>query len=195
MALGQSPAAIPLNAADLEPIINIFSKTNRMAATQQLTDAIIEQSITEAVRKVSQTMLKRDVTLVSQAHAPIPGASYEIIDTVGFAGDINGSVYLCLSERFAFHIIGLMLGMSQREIELGGPDVIKDAIGELTNMTAGVFKNQLCDIGFPCMLSLPSILRGANLSVSESKFTFCHVFEFKCDGYSLIADIRLKADS
>jgi len=165
-----------------------------MAAIQQITDAIIQKSIFQAVRNVSQTMLSRDITLVNQGHVPTPGATYEIIDTVGFAGDINGSVYLCLSERFAIHAIGLMLGMTQREVELGGPDVVKDAIGELTNMTVGGFKNQLCDIGFPCMLTLPAIMRGNNLSVTPGKSTVCHVFEFKCDGHSLIADIRLRAD-
>ncbi len=163
-----------------------------MAATQQITDAIIQKSIFQAVRNVSQTMLSRDITLVSQSHDPSHGTSFEIIDTVGFAGDISGAVYLCLSEKFAFHAIGLMLGMTQREVELGGPDVIKDAIGELTNMTVGGFKNQLCDIGFPCMLSLPTILRGSKLSVAPSKSTVCHLFEFKCDGYSLIADVRIK---
>ena len=165
-----------------------------MAATQQITDAIIQKSIVDAVRNVTKTMLSRDITLMTQAREPIEGASYEIIDTVGFAGDINGTVYLCLSEKFALHAIGLMLGMSQREIELGGPDVIKDAIGELTNMTVGGFKNQLCDIGFPCMLSLPAIMRGAKLAIAPNKSTVCHVFEFKCDGHSLIADIRLKID-
>ena len=106
-----------------------------MAAIQQITDAIIQKSIFQAVRNVSQTMLSRDITLISQAREPAVGATYEIIDTVGFAGDINGTVYLCLSEKFAIHAIGLMLGMTPREVELGGPDVIKDAIGELTNMT------------------------------------------------------------
>lgn len=165
-----------------------------MAATQQITDAIIQKSIFQSVRNVCQTMLNRDITLVSQTNGPTPGAAYEIIDTVGFAGEINGSVYLCLSERFAIHAIGLMLGMTQREVELGGPDVVKDAIGELTNMTVGGFKNQLCDIGFPCMLTLPAIMRGQNLTVTPGKATICHVFEFKCDGHSLVTDIRLKAD-
>ena len=82
-----------------------------MAVTQQITDAIIEQSILQAVKKVSQTMLNRDVTLVSQHRTPLANAKYEIIDTVGFAGDIAGSVSLCLHERFAFHAIGLMLGI------------------------------------------------------------------------------------
>ncbi len=172
----------------------MFTKDYCMAATQQITEAIIQKSIFDAVRNVTKTMLSRDITLVSQAREPFAGASYEIIDTVGFAGDINGTVYLCMSEKFAFHLIGLMLGMTQHEIELGGPDVIKDAIGELTNMTVGGFKNQLCDIGFPCMLSLPAIMRGTRLAIAPNKSTACHVFEFKCDGHTLVADIRLKAD-
>jgi chemotaxis protein CheX len=165
-----------------------------MAAIQQISDAIIQKSISEAVRNVSQTMLRRDVTLVSQGHDPDPNTTYEIIDTVGFAGEINGSVYLCMSEQFAYHAIGLMLGMTKHEIDLGGPDVVKDAIGEVTNMTVGGFKNHLCDIGFPCMLTLPTIMRGSKLAIANTKSTICHVFEFKCDGHALIADIRIKTD-
>ena len=164
-----------------------------MGAVGSRRDAV--HALAQAVKKVSQTMLNRDVTLVSQHRTPLANAKYEIIDTVGFAGDIAGSVSLCLHERFAFHAIGLMLGMTQREIELGGPDAIKDAIGELTNMTAGTFKNQLGDIGFPCQLSLPSIMRGKNLAIQGSKATHCHVFEFKCDDHTLVADIRLKIET
>jgi chemotaxis protein CheX len=165
-----------------------------MAAIQQITDAIIQKSIFEAVRNVSQTILRRDVTLVSQGHEPTPGATYEIIDTVGFAGDITGSVYLCMSKLFAYHAIRLMLGMSQQEVEQAGPDIVRDAIGEITNMTVGAFKNHLCDMGFPCMLTLPTIMRGSSLVIGANKSTVCHVFEFKCDGYPLIVDIRLKAE-
>lgn len=172
----------------------LFTKAYCMAATQQITEAIIDKSIVEAVRNVTQTMLQRDVTLVGQAREPAANTVFEIIDTVGFTGEANGSVHLCMSEKFAYHIIGLMLGMSHGEIIAGGPDVIKDAIGEITNMTAGGFKNKLCDLGFPCMLTLPVIMRGANLTVTQAKATVCHLYHFSCDGHTLVADIRLKAD-
>jgi chemotaxis protein CheX len=165
-----------------------------MAATQLITDAVIEKSIVDALRNVTQTMLQRDVTLVGQTREPSATNTFEIIDTVGFTGNANGAVHLCMSEHFAYHVIGLMLGMSLSEIIEGGPDVIKDAIGEITNMTAGGFKNQLCDLGFPCVLTLPVIQRGTNISVAPGKTALCHLFEFKCDGHSLVADIRLQAN-
>jgi chemotaxis protein CheX len=72
--------------------------------------------------------------------------------------------------------------------------VINDAIGEITNVTAGGFKNQLCDVGFPCKLTLPTIIRGEDLRVVAVKGTTRHIFEFDCAGHSLTADIQLKVE-
>jgi chemotaxis protein CheX len=84
--------------------------------------------------------------------------------------------------------------MSPAEVEMNGYEVIKDAIGEITNMTAGGFKNRLCDIGFPCKLTLPTIVRGKDLSVDGFKGTERHIFQFECAGHILLADIQFKAE-
>lgn len=165
-----------------------------MAVTQPITDTLIQETFVQAVRNVSQTMLRREASFVGRSIEPVPGKSYEVIGNVGFAGEANGIVYLCFSDEFAIHAASLLLGMSPGEVEMHGPDVVKDAIGELTNMTAGGFKNQLCDIGFPCKLTLPTIVRGKNLSVASIKSAHRHVFELTCDGHTFVADIQMKAE-
>jgi chemotaxis protein CheX len=82
--------------------------------------------------------------------------------------------------------------MTEAELDEAGDEVINDAIGELTNMTVGGFKNALCDAGFPCKLTIPSILRGSNFSVEPISTASRYIFSFDCTGHKVVADILLK---
>jgi len=168
-----------------------------MAAAQQITDALIQESIANATQNDCRTLLRHDARLVDR----VDTASYEadpikfqLIGNVGFGGEANGVTYLCMSDDFALFAVSTILGMSRAEVEFHGPDVVKDAIGEFTNMTVGGFKNALCDVGFPCKLTLPTIVRGNNLAVAALKGTVRHVFRFSCASHVLVADIQLKSD-
>ena len=59
-----------------------------------------------------------------------------------------------------------MLGISESEVDAG--EMVTDAIGELSNMVAGYVKSRLCDSGLPCTLTIPSVVRGQELSVEGS---------------------------
>lgn len=159
-----------------------------------ITDKIIQDAITHAVQNVCKTMLQWDANLRNRTNQAAETSAYQLISNVGFVGDANGVVYLCLSEDFARHATGKMLGMSSGELEKQGLVAVKDALAEITNMMAGGFKNRLCDIGYPCKLTLPTILRGLNLQVSAIKSATRHIFEFECQGHKFVADIQIKAE-
>jgi chemotaxis protein CheX len=168
-----------------------------MAAAQQITDALIQESIANAVQNVCRTLMRHDASLVDR----VPAVTYEadpikfqLIGNVGFGGEANGIVYLCMSDDFALFAVSTILGMSRSEVEFHGPEVLKDAIGELTNMTVGGFKNALCDVGFPCKLTLHTIVRGNNLTVAALRGTARHIFRFSCATHVLVADIQIKAE-
>lgn len=168
-----------------------------MAAAQQITDTLIQESIANAVQNVCRTLLRQDAPFVDR----VPSANYEadplkfqLIGNVGFAGEANGMVYLCMSDDFATFAVGTILGMSAAEVKFHGLEVVRDAIGEVTNMTVGGFKNSLCDVGFPCKLTLPTIVTGHNLTVATLKGTVRHVFRFTCATHVLVVDIQLKSD-
>jgi len=167
-----------------------------MATAPQVTDRIVQDAIVRAVQNVCRTMLRQDAVLTASTAegATGPEGTFQILSSVGFAGVASGMVYLCLSDDFALTATAQILGMSPAEVEMHGPDVLKDAIGEVTNMTAGGFKNELCDLGFPCKLTLPTILRGHNLTVASVKSAARHVFTFDCKGHRLVVDIQLKFD-
>jgi chemotaxis protein CheX len=159
-----------------------------------ISDAVVEKSITLALENVFRTMLKREVKFVEKTTAEVIYAAdgaFQVLGNVSFVGAANGIVYLCMTDGFAANVVGHMLGSSANDVDLTDHDIIKDVIGELTNMTAGGFKNYLCDLGYPCKLTLPTIVRGRCVKVASIKSALRHVFVFDSKGQRFIADIQL----
>lgn len=164
-----------------------------MATIAQITEHIIRDAAASAIQNVVKTMMGLDASLDSSMAVGTPGPSFDLIANVGFTGEANGVVYLCMDDDFARFATGRILGMSPGEVSMHGAEVVNDAMGELTNMSAGGFKNQLCDLGFPCKLTLPTIVRGKELRLVALKGSVRHIFTFDCAGQSLLVDIQLKS--
>ena len=174
------------------------------AATQEISETLIRDNINRAVCDVFKTMLHRSVVLsnsqVTGPHESNPLAPHgeaisvrpQVVGTVGFLGDVNGLIYLYFEGAFATHCTCHMLGMTEAEVDEAGDEVINDAIGEITNMTVGSFKNGLSDHGYPCRLTIPSILRGRNFSIEPISDSQRFVYTFETEGQRLVADILLK---
>ncbi|MFI5337044.1 MAG: chemotaxis protein CheX [Opitutales bacterium] len=168
-----------------------------MAVTQLITETVIQDSIIRAVDNVCRTMLQQEARFLERTAEPTrldAQTVAHVFGSVGFVGATNGLVYLCLPDDFALFAASHILGMSPSEIEFQGPETLKDVVGEITNITVGGFKNALCDIGYPCKLTLPTIVRGNNLSVANIKGAHRHVCHFDCHGHRIIADIQIKPE-
>jgi chemotaxis protein CheX len=59
---------------------------------------------------------------------------HEVCGIIGLSGKAKGTVMLCLGRDAALSVTGAMLGMTVTEIDSN----VTDAIGELTNIIAGV---------------------------------------------------------
>jgi chemotaxis protein CheX len=161
-----------------------------------ISDTLIQKSIALAIDNVFRTMLKREAVFVEKTTPEALHATdvqFQVLGNVGFVGDASGIVYLCLTDGFAAHAVHHVLGSCGGDIDLADHDLIKDVIGELTNMTVGGFKNALCDVGYPCKLTLPTIVRGKTVKVSCLKSAVRHVFVFESAGHRIVADIQLNA--
>lgn len=174
-----------------------------MPATAEITETLIRDYINRAVADVFKTMLGREPTFSTQeprgpgapaSTVPVDGHRPQVVGTVGFIGDINGLIYLHLDLAFARLCTCHLLGMTEAELDEAGDEVINDAIGELTNMTVGGFKNGLCDAGYPCKLTIPSILRGSNFSIEPISSAVRHIYYFDCAEHRVVADILMKSD-
>jgi len=172
-----------------------------MPAVVQISEPLIREYINRAVNDVFKTMVGHSPALITLAQMkngrPDLGPETnrpQVVGTVGFMGDVSGLVYLHLDLAFARSCTCRMRGMSEAELDAAGDEVINDAIGELSNMTAGSFKNGLCDVGYPCKLTIPSVLRGTNFSIEPSSSATRYVYCFEYDHRRLVADILLKND-
>jgi chemotaxis protein CheX len=167
-----------------------------MAATQEINDTVFKETITRAVQEVFKTMLGKEASLLPpdpQSHgSSLALEAAHVVGTVGFIGSINGLIYLYLEASFAREVAGAMLGMTNDEVDEAGEDVINDAIGELTNMTVGTFKNQLSDKGYPCRLTIPSILRGSNFTIEPISSATRRLYRFNVNGHRLTADLLMQ---
>jgi chemotaxis protein CheX len=178
-------------------IVPNYNRAPMTDTKTQITDSLVQDCIIKAVQSVFRTMMNQEVTFVSHAgpeYASTAATPTQIMGSVGFIGTANGLIYLCLSDEFAKYAAGRILGMTAAEVDMHGEEVIHDAIGEITNMTVGGFKNTLCDLGFPCKLTLPAIVRGNNLSIASIKMAARHVFHFDCKGHRITADIQIKSE-
>jgi len=172
-----------------------------MPTTDLISEQSIRDHITGAIKEVFSTMLGQYVQIIEpvkqMSWPPLDGKQVQhdpyVVGTVGFIGQINGLIYFYMPEKFARIATAHMLGMSELEVDAEGAAVINDAIGELTNMTVGVFKNGLCDLGLSCRLTIPSILRGTNFSIQPVSTAARWVFHFGCAGHRLVADILMKS--
>lgn len=167
----------------------------------------IQPLVTEALKNVFSTMMEKDIELESALFYPndenkepegptIISGKTIVTGSVGFTGKVNGIIYISMDESMAEHITGAFLGMTPEEVAEEGHEIVNDALGELTNMSVGDFKNRLCDLGFNCMLTLPSILRGNNLTIESNVDDGVkrYIHYFKSDGQSLVVDIIIKPE-
>lgn len=171
-----------------------------MPTISQISETAFRDTISRAVQDVFKTMLNRVATL-SLVSEPIGADSKQdpthihgshVVGTVGFIGEITGLVYVYLEAGFADTAAGHMLGMNQAEIADAGYEVVNDVVGELTNMTVGAFKNQLADKGFPCRLTIPSILRGDNFKIEPTKSATRRIFRFMVDDSTVLVDLLMQ---
>ena len=116
-----------------------------------------------ATREVFDTMLSMEL---NEQDAPSLADGSRIVGSVSLAGKVSGTVNIHVSDTFAAQITANMLGMELDEIE--SDEEVHDVIGELSNMIGGDLKSRLCDAGFACELSIPSITSGRDFNV-ESK--------------------------
>jgi len=157
--------------------------------------------MTRAVQDVFKTMLGQDISLVKATERfeprekgapapPIVNSSHpQVVGTVGFIGEINGLIYLYMSDEFAKIVTSRLLDLAPGADD---DEVINDAIGEITNMVVGGFKSALSHQGLACKLTIPSILRGSNFSVEHISSAERRIYHFDCAGHRFVTDILIK---
>ena len=149
----------------------------------------IEQLTHEAVCHVFMRMMSMELITVPPGPLP-PDPEGEIVGSVGFIGKTSGVIHLKGGVGLARIWTSRMLGIPEEEVE--GPEMVNDAIGEVSNMVGGFVKSRLCDSGWSCTLTIPSIVRGQQLSIQGSTQTKRRMLGFRWGGHQFLAELLLK---
>ena len=145
--------------------------------------------VSGAMNEVFDTMLSMSIEPADGNVNPNTGTQ-RIVGTVGFAGKAVGSVSIQVNEDFARAITAAMLGMEEDEID--GDEEILDVIGELSNMVGGDLKSRLCDQGFDCDLSIPSITRGSDFTTEAKGWDRHENLVFRHQDQVALVDVYIK---
>jgi chemotaxis protein CheX len=117
-----------------------------------------------------------------------------VVSNIGFGGEVFGYVYVYLKPQTAAFLAGKMLSNTTVGEDVDH-EMINDAVGEFTNISIGGFKNQLSYMGYPCDLTIPSILRGIGISVETVSGCSRTIFHFKTRGQSILAVSIIKNEN
>jgi chemotaxis protein CheX len=103
-----------------------------------------------------------DTMLASKLDPGAPEAigGVEFTAMVGMAGIVCGVLSVRCGHDSAAQIASAMLGIPAKE----AGEHAWDAIGEVANMVAGNFKNKIDGMADKCLLSVPTVITGADYS-------------------------------
>lgn len=150
----------------------------------------LEDMLKNSVGEVFRKMLKTEPASIPLTGGDISSETH-IASAVGFIGDVTGVVYIYASAAFALRLTAVMLEMDASEIE--GDEMVNDCMGELANMIVGNVKAQIVEQGKSCVLTIPSIVRGSNISIEAISTATRRVLCFRCvDGQNLVVEIMIK---
>ncbi|WP_263359566.1 chemotaxis protein CheX [Acidicapsa ligni] len=116
------------------------------------------QNLHETVDEVFLMMLNMSCDAIEQQAIQ---DSETITAVVGFGGLLSGACVFRSGKSVALSIAATMTGMEFSEID----DMVKDAIGELCNMLAGVWKGKVPELSANCGLSIPAVITGRDYSI------------------------------
>ena len=111
-----------------------------------------------AIQEVFDLMLAYPLEVPAE---PPAEEGLDITSMVGLAGQLQGILTLRCNARSAARMASRMLGI---EVDSAGTEMW-DAVGEICNMVAGNFKNKISGLGDGCMLSVPTVITGADYCV------------------------------
>ncbi len=126
----------------------------------------ISKAIKESTKEVFSTMLMMEVNAEESFVRDEKNVSTDLISSLHFFGDqYMGKIAIFSSGAVACHIANAMLGTETTEVN----DEIKDGMGEIVNMIAGVAKVKLANTLGDMHLLTPWVIAGRHLTITSSE--------------------------
>ena len=101
------------------------------------------------------------VPVAGVTHPKAPDKSFDgTVAVISLTGSRGGTLVLYCHQPVAIRLAARMLGMNGHEPD---DEMVRDAIGELVNQTAGTIKRRLCASEQEIVLSVPLVVQGTPL--------------------------------
>lgn len=157
-----------------------------------LETSFLADAMNGAAAEVFSTMLNHS----AQQDPPIVRHSIEVLNDgvvslIGITGEWVGSGVLSCSSDCARWMSSQFLMSEYDEVN----DEVLDAIGEITNMIIGNFKNKVAERAGPLAMSVPAVVHGQNMHTTTRGGTKEWIaFPVHCGGHylELLAQLRPK---
>ena len=145
--------------------------------------------VNAAVAEVFGTMLNMRMLELPAGECVFAGEG-QIASAVGFTGQLSGVVYFYTTARFAGRITHGLIGLDPTEVPT--EEMVNDAMGEIANMVVGHFKSRLVDRGVPCVMTIPSIVRGSQFGIEAVSHTEVQRLGFHSEGNFLLVELLIR---
>lgn len=149
----------------------------------------LKEFLTNAIGSVFDMMLSMEAEFIDLDFQS-PAGDSRIAGTVSFAGKVMGNINIQVNEAFARVMTAAILDIELDEI--GGEEEIYDVIGEVSNMIGGDLKSRLCDAGYFCELSIPSITSGHNYKIASKNWVRHESVDFRCRQHTGRVEVYIK---
>ncbi|MFN0059291.1 MAG: chemotaxis protein CheX [Planctomycetota bacterium] len=138
-----------------------------------------QSAIASSVINTIETMLRVEIRVESSASFSGKVAGQRIIAAVGLGGpEFSSMLYFFFTPPAARKLVGLMLDATQ----LSEQSMLRNGVGELTNMVAGGIKQCCMEEELEINLSLPTVLSTESLDLHLDASTEVLPFRFVVDG-------------
>jgi len=146
--------------------------------------------VRESFIDLFDTMLSMEIKDGNEEPAISDSDEVVMVGFVSFAGKVNGSANVRVSQAMAKIMTASMLGMELDEIE--SDEEVKDVLREICNITAGGLKSNFCDAGLACEISTPSITTGNSFEVQTLHMERYERFVFIYGDETIQVEIAVK---
>ncbi|WP_162262308.1 chemotaxis protein CheX [Legionella worsleiensis] len=139
----------------------------------------IQKIITDSTLNMFSTMLSMNLETPNEP-ACVEHHEFQFMGLVDLDGElISGLIVIGLTEEFGRIITARMLDQSVSEIQ--STQEIMDVSKEVCNIISGNLKSRLCDMGFSCRITPPSVIQSKdyNLNSDDWMYSVCHLFHFE----------------
>ncbi len=145
---------------------------------------LLEDEIVQIAESIWMSILSLPIEAKSGGRAAMEGVTGRTLTgCIHLTGDFEGAVTLFCTQSMASHVATIMFAAGPGELS---PEEVQDALGELTNMTAGNIKPLLPGTS---RLSLPSVVEGVDYSLIVPGSETVAEVAFACEGQPLVVSL------